>query len=486
MRVATRHPSALGLLSVRTLSLTLLPDRLAVCWLDPGSELPVPAGDHRALWSVTRTPEEISVVLPEEEVRPGWKVEPGWRVFRVAGPLAFGLTGVVASLTPARRRRRPGLHPLHLRHGLSPGQGGDAGADAGGSRRGRPRGSRMTFKDHFSGHAGTMPPTGRDTRPRAVRLRGASAPRQRTGLGLGTGSGQAALGLAERFERVIATDLQRAAARARRPPSPGGVPGRPRPRPPACRSASRGPGRRGPGLPLVRLRPLLRRGPAGARPGRRRRGLDLQPGAGEPGGGRAGPTAWRARSSARTGRPSAGGSTRSTGRSPSPSTEVEAPPFFHEGGWDLERFLLYIGTWSACQPLHPGDRGDPRAENRPEIEAAWGGPRAGADVSLAPLRCGPATGDRLDLDIHYPCLDDYRTGQPQGRGGQDDDGRQPGGRARRAGQAGPAGGPRPPGLGIPVPGGPRGRSFPPPRRTCCSTTCRRGRPSVRPRPRGSS
>ncbi len=81
---------------MQTLTLTLLPGRLAVCRLDAGSPLPQPV---TGFWSVTRTAEEISVVLPEEEALPEWKVEPGWRGFQVAGPLAFGLTGVVSSLT---------------------------------------------------------------------------------------------------------------------------------------------------------------------------------------------------------------------------------------------------------------------------------------------------------------------------------------------------------------------------------------------------
>ncbi len=89
---------ALGLCLVRTLSLTLLPERLAVCRLDPGAALPQPASGG-SLWSVTRTAEEVSIVLSEQEALPEWKVEPGWRGFQVAGPLAFGLTGVVSSLT---------------------------------------------------------------------------------------------------------------------------------------------------------------------------------------------------------------------------------------------------------------------------------------------------------------------------------------------------------------------------------------------------
>lgn len=83
---------------MRTLSLMLLPGRFAVCRLDPAANLPSPAG-RDGFWSVTRTAEEISVVLPESAAQPEWRIEAGWRAFQVAGPLAFGLTGVVASLT---------------------------------------------------------------------------------------------------------------------------------------------------------------------------------------------------------------------------------------------------------------------------------------------------------------------------------------------------------------------------------------------------
>lgn len=82
---------------MKTLSLDLLPDRLAVCRLDPGS--PLPEAPAHGLWSLTRTPDEISVVLPESAAQPAWRVEGGWRCFRVAGPLDFSLTGVMASLS---------------------------------------------------------------------------------------------------------------------------------------------------------------------------------------------------------------------------------------------------------------------------------------------------------------------------------------------------------------------------------------------------
>jgi hypothetical protein len=50
-------------------------------------------------WSVTRTDQELSVVLPEVNVPPGWQAERGWRCLAVQGPLDFRQVGVLASLS---------------------------------------------------------------------------------------------------------------------------------------------------------------------------------------------------------------------------------------------------------------------------------------------------------------------------------------------------------------------------------------------------
>lgn len=47
---------------------------------------------------MTRTADELSVVLPDEARRPEWKAEAGWRAIRVEGTLDFALTGILASL----------------------------------------------------------------------------------------------------------------------------------------------------------------------------------------------------------------------------------------------------------------------------------------------------------------------------------------------------------------------------------------------------
>ena len=79
------------------LSLSVLPDRLAVCRLPPGSSMPEPPAGP-GLWSLTRTADELSLVLPEEARRPEWQAETGWRALRVDGTLDFALTGILASL----------------------------------------------------------------------------------------------------------------------------------------------------------------------------------------------------------------------------------------------------------------------------------------------------------------------------------------------------------------------------------------------------
>jgi hypothetical protein len=51
------------------------------------------------IWSITRTPDEISIVTSEEHADPTWaNVEHGWRCFKVRGPLDFSLVGILAAL----------------------------------------------------------------------------------------------------------------------------------------------------------------------------------------------------------------------------------------------------------------------------------------------------------------------------------------------------------------------------------------------------
>ncbi len=81
-----------------TLTLTVMPSRLAVCRLDPKAAIPDWAfsGDF---FSITRTTDELSIVCSEADVPEGVRCERGWAGLKVEGPLDFSLTGVLASLT---------------------------------------------------------------------------------------------------------------------------------------------------------------------------------------------------------------------------------------------------------------------------------------------------------------------------------------------------------------------------------------------------
>jgi hypothetical protein len=83
-------------------SLTLLPDRYAVCLLPPTAPMPAWA-DGGTFVSITRTRDELSIIcaqallpdpLPENTM-----VARNWALLRVEGPFDFETTGVLAALS---------------------------------------------------------------------------------------------------------------------------------------------------------------------------------------------------------------------------------------------------------------------------------------------------------------------------------------------------------------------------------------------------
>ncbi|HJW09734.1 MAG TPA: ACT domain-containing protein [Holophagaceae bacterium] len=79
------------------LDLILLDPPFAICRLDPNAAPPA-WGMEGPFWSVTRTPDELSVVCEVERVPSHISAEGPWRALKVAGPLDFALTGILASL----------------------------------------------------------------------------------------------------------------------------------------------------------------------------------------------------------------------------------------------------------------------------------------------------------------------------------------------------------------------------------------------------
>ena len=79
------------------LNLSLLRQPLAICRLSKDARVPDWACKG-TFYSMTRTPQELSIVCPEENVPPDMECEKGWRAFSSAGPLGFTATGLVETL----------------------------------------------------------------------------------------------------------------------------------------------------------------------------------------------------------------------------------------------------------------------------------------------------------------------------------------------------------------------------------------------------
>jgi hypothetical protein len=84
-------------LAQRHFLLSILPDSYTIVGLSPGSEIPGWA-TQGSFFSVTRTPDELSIVVDESLVPRSIQSQGGWRVMRVHGPFVLAEVGVLASL----------------------------------------------------------------------------------------------------------------------------------------------------------------------------------------------------------------------------------------------------------------------------------------------------------------------------------------------------------------------------------------------------
>ena len=77
-----------------------LPGRFVVCRFPPDAALPTWLFHESAhVWSITRTPDELSVVCDEDDVPPSVTPAPlRWRAFQVEGPIPFDELGVIAGI----------------------------------------------------------------------------------------------------------------------------------------------------------------------------------------------------------------------------------------------------------------------------------------------------------------------------------------------------------------------------------------------------
>jgi hypothetical protein len=85
-------------MNVLRLSLVILRDSFAVCKLRADEDIPSWALSG-SFCSLTRAPEELSIVCPQELVPEAVQAVRGWRSLKVEGKLDFTLVGILSSLT---------------------------------------------------------------------------------------------------------------------------------------------------------------------------------------------------------------------------------------------------------------------------------------------------------------------------------------------------------------------------------------------------
>ena len=228
------------------------------------------------------------------------------------------------------------------------------------------------FKDHFSGHAADYAAY-RPTYPPALFVRLAALPRRRAlALDCGTGNGQAAVGLAERFDRVLAIDPSREQLASAQP----------HPRIDYRAARAEETGAAAASVDLVNVAQAAHWFDLDRFYAEARRVL-------APGGAIALYTYGFVRVDPRFDRvldrlahevvgpywpPERRWVDEEYRTLPFPFAEVATPRLDNEAHWDLDRLLGYIATWSACQRYRQATGRDPLKMVQDELVAAWGDP----------------------------------------------------------------------------------------------------------------
>lgn len=84
-------------MTAQALTLSVLPGRLAISRLAPGTEVPAWA-IRGSFFCVTGTAGELSIVCAEDQVPAGVTSVGDWSALRLEGTFDFGATGILSSL----------------------------------------------------------------------------------------------------------------------------------------------------------------------------------------------------------------------------------------------------------------------------------------------------------------------------------------------------------------------------------------------------
>lgn len=88
------------------MNLTLLPDTFAIVRMSPDEQW------KGEFFSITKTPEETSVVCREQLVRAGMHADRGWQCLKIDGPLPLKTVGVMADVSTTLARAGVSIFPI--------------------------------------------------------------------------------------------------------------------------------------------------------------------------------------------------------------------------------------------------------------------------------------------------------------------------------------------------------------------------------------
>jgi hypothetical protein len=93
------------------LKLVVLRERLAVCRLDARASIPEWATGE-AFLSISRTRDELSIVCEDRFVPEGTRASRGWQGFKIEGPFALDLVGILVSVAVPLAQSNIGILPI--------------------------------------------------------------------------------------------------------------------------------------------------------------------------------------------------------------------------------------------------------------------------------------------------------------------------------------------------------------------------------------
>ena len=85
-------------MTIGTLHIDVLPERLTICRLDAHAAIPQWALGSRAFVSITRSAHELSIIVPTDQMPSELAAsarDDGWRALGLAGPFALNEVGVL-------------------------------------------------------------------------------------------------------------------------------------------------------------------------------------------------------------------------------------------------------------------------------------------------------------------------------------------------------------------------------------------------------